>query len=224
MARFVRNFRRGNHFSILENPIAKSTMSEIIVVEAGLIIAEQGFFEEYIWLLRVRTAESLYDSNGQRLRSFTRSIGGGSERLTHSAAARAHGADAANHAAQVAQRVCDALEQKGQDAAMHHYIGATPAQLYRYDYSRIDHAACTRELDELLAAANTHVCAARTAELAYLQAADEALAKCLIRKGVPQSCAKGWLHKNDVFYTSGLHYASDAHFPLTRVVFEGDCY
>jgi len=195
-------------------------MSEIIVVEAELNISSQGWFEHYRWSLKVRTAESLYDSSGQRLQSFTRSVGF-FEKLTHAAAVRVHGADAANHAAQVAQRVCDALEQMGKDAAMHHYIVAT--RRVHHDYSQIDHAACARKLDVLLTAAHTHVLAARTAELEYLQAADEALAECLIRKGIAQSCARGWLHENGVFYTSGLHYASDAHFPLTRVVFSGYC-
>ena len=76
----------------------------------------------------------------------------------------------------------------------------------------------------MLDAADTFLCAARTAELEYLQTVDRALAECLIRKGIAQLCARGWLHEDGVFYASGLHYASDAHFPLTRVVFEGYCY
>ena len=197
-------------------------MSKFVVVEARLIIAEQGWFEEYFWSLNVRTSRILDSStlytDGV---SFTRSVGGGAEKVTHAAVVRAHGADAVNQAAQVARRVCDALEQMGADAVVHDYIGATRAQLRRYDYSRIDHAACARKLEALLTAADTHVCAARTAELEYLQAADRALAECLIRKGIAQSCARGWLYEDGVFYASGLHYASDARFPLARVVLEG---
>ena len=55
----------------------------------------------------------------------------------------------------------------------------------------------------LLAAADTYVCAARTAEAEYLQTVDRTLAECLIRKGIAQLCARGWLHEDGVFYVSG---------------------
>ncbi len=212
-------------------------MSKIIIVEATLDIAALNpCMEECWWQLKVRTAKNFYDSRGQRLRSVTRCVDDGSVMLTHSAfacacaactrsatcACAAHPGNAAHHAAQIALRVCDLLEQMGEDAAMRHYVGATRAQLWdTLHYSRIAHVFFARRLDELLTTACAHVDAARTAELEYLQAAEEALAECLVRRGIPQSCAKGWLHEDGVFYPSGLHYSSDARFPIrARVVFK----
>ena len=196
-------------------------MSEVVIVEATLDIHDQ-----YSWSFSVRTAGSLYDSSGELLRSSHRTRhrdSGPWENITILAAARARGVGAANHAAQIAQRVCGALEQMGEDAALYHYIGATRTRLQRRDYYGIDLIACARELDALLMAARVRIGAARTAELKYLRAADDALAECLVRRGISQSCVRGWLYEDGVLYSSGLHYASGVEFPLPRIVFKDCC-